>query len=328
MSRPTQIFISYSHADDEFRKRLDVCLAPLKYEGLIATWTDQLIMPGTLWADDIIKKLNASDIVLLLVSADFISSYYCIEVEMKLALQRHQRGEARVIPVFIRPADWSKMPFAVIQGLPRGAKPVSNWPTPDEAWLDVTQGIRRVVEEIGMKAAVSVASGNPRHPTEKASLMAGMRYGAWRGVNEAWFEQDLRSYFHSLGIPWDIVVSYCGRLDLPEYLIRELPVSAQATIDWFDVGQLLIFLTLCGDACVTDPKLRSHTFALFGQLSEKLQTILANHVDAKEIQRDLQKLLLERTRKVEHFAHIRERLLLIATGAAAAAWYENASHEI
>lgn len=327
MSRPAKIFISYCHADDDCRKRLDIYLAPLKYEGLIATWTDQLIMPGARWADDISKNLNSSDIIILLISADFIASYYCIEVEMKLALERHQRGEARIIPVFIRPADWSKMPFAVLQGLPKGAKPISCWSTPDEAWLEVAQGIRSVTEEIGRELAAPSASGKPPLPSEHASLMAGMRYAAWRGKGEEWLEQALRSYFDNLGISWKIVKSYCDRLDLPKYLLEELPASAQPIINWFDIGQLLTFLTMCDDACITDPKVRPHTFALFGQLREKLQIILLKHADSDTIQGDLKKLLTERAHKVEHFARIRERLLLIATGASAAAWYENTRHD-
>lgn len=328
MSRPAQIFISYSQADEEFRKRLDVCLASLKYEGLIATWTDRLIMPGAIWADDIAKNLNSADIVLLLVSADFIASYHCIEEEMKIALQRHYSRKARVIPIFIRPSDWSNMPFAVIQGLPNGAKPVSNWSNLDDAWLDVVQGIRKVVEEIGVNSAASLAPGNHRLLSHKASLMAGMRYAVWRGGEERSLEQALKSYFDSLGIAWDVVATYGGRLDLPEHLTKVLPASARSTIDWFDIGQLLAFLTNCGDACFTEPKLRTHTLALFGHLGETLQTLLANHAEYETIQRDIQKLLLDRTRKVEHFARVRALLLVIATGTMATAWYEVSNQEI
>jgi hypothetical protein len=148
MSRPARLFISYAHADEAHRKRLDVHLSPLRREGLIASWHDRMIEPGEAWAGEIDRNLAEADVVLLLVSADFVASDYCYENEMRLAMDRHERKEARVIPIFVAPVDFGTTPFAALQGLPRDAKPVSTWTNADEAWLDVARGIRRVVERL------------------------------------------------------------------------------------------------------------------------------------------------------------------------------------
>jgi hypothetical protein len=144
--QPARLFISYAHTDEAYLRCLDTHLAPLKREGLIKSWQDRMINPGADWATDIDRNLAEADIVLLLVSPDFVASDYCFEKEMQLAFDRQTRGEAHIVPVIIRPVDFGKMPFAKLQALPKKAKPVSTWSNLDEAWLDVVQGIRRLIK--------------------------------------------------------------------------------------------------------------------------------------------------------------------------------------
>lgn len=143
-----RLFYSYSHKDEAMRDALETHLAILKRQEFIASWHDRGIAPGEKWKDQIDRNLGEADIILLLVSADFLASDYCYEIEMKQALERHEAGEARVIPVILRPVDWKGAPFGKLQALPRDAKPVSIWEDPDEAWTDVARGIREMVEEL------------------------------------------------------------------------------------------------------------------------------------------------------------------------------------
>ena len=85
---------------------------------------------------------------MLLVSADFLDSDYCYEVEMQRAMERHKADEARVIPVILRACDWQTAPFGKLQALPKNANPVTSWDNADEAFTNVAKGIRRVVEEL------------------------------------------------------------------------------------------------------------------------------------------------------------------------------------
>lgn len=144
---PVEVFVSYSHEDDQFRKKLGKHLSLLKRQNVINEWHDRLIDAGEEWADEIDERLDSAALILLLVSTDFIASDYCYEREMKRALERHDAGSARVIPVILREVDnWQAAPFGRLQALPEGGKPISAWPDEDVAFADVTRGIRRVVE--------------------------------------------------------------------------------------------------------------------------------------------------------------------------------------
>jgi hypothetical protein len=145
---PTKLFISYSHKDEGLREKLGAHLSLLKRQGFIDEWHDRRITAGQEWAGEIDDNLDSDAIILLLVSADFLASDYCYDREMKRALDRHDAGEARVIPVILRKVDWAGAPFAHLQALPKDGKPVKSWADEDEAFTDVALGIRKVVEEI------------------------------------------------------------------------------------------------------------------------------------------------------------------------------------
>ena len=143
-----EIFYSYSHKDEDLREELGKHLASLKREGAITDWYDRKIGAGKEWEGEIDEHLNTARIILLLVSSDFIDSVYCNDVEVKRAMERHEAGEARVIPVILRPVDWKKAPFGKLLALPTDGKPVIEWPNKDAAFTDIVKGIRGVVEEL------------------------------------------------------------------------------------------------------------------------------------------------------------------------------------
>jgi tetratricopeptide (TPR) repeat protein len=154
---PVEIFCCYAHEDEEWRRKLEKHLNLLKRQGLIALWHDRLIIAGTDWAETIDAHLETASIVLLLVSADFFASDYCYGIEMKRAMERQATGEAVVIPIIVRPADWHSAPFAHLQVLPTAAKPLSTWPDEESGLTDVAVGIRKALEE-----AAQLSAGAPR----------------------------------------------------------------------------------------------------------------------------------------------------------------------
>jgi TIR domain len=141
---PLSIFYCYAHQDEVLRAELEKHLSPLYRSGQIINWYDGEIVPGTPWNEEITKRLNAAQIILLLISPDFVASDDCSK-EMTRAIERHQMGEAHVVPIILRRVHWDGMPFADLQVLPSGGKPISSWPTRDDAFYDVVQGIRSVV---------------------------------------------------------------------------------------------------------------------------------------------------------------------------------------
>lgn len=144
---PLELFYSYSHEDQDLRDTLDEHLAELKREGVIKPWHDREIFPGQEWHGQISSHLNSANIILLLVSSAFLNSTYCNETEVKRSMERHEAGEARVIPVILRPCDWPSA-WTRLQALPTDARPVTSWEDQDEAFVDIVKGIRRVAEDV------------------------------------------------------------------------------------------------------------------------------------------------------------------------------------
>ncbi|HDR9355974.1 TPA: toll/interleukin-1 receptor domain-containing protein [Burkholderia vietnamiensis] len=139
------IFFSYTHVDESLRDQLEVHLSLLRREGLISAWHDRRIVAGSDLDDSIDEQLEKADIILLLVSANFIASEYCYATEMNRALQRHAAGEARVIPVILRACDWHTAPFGSLMAVPTDGRPVTSWPNQDEAFADIAKSIRKAV---------------------------------------------------------------------------------------------------------------------------------------------------------------------------------------
>lgn len=147
-NRPLTVFYSYAHKDEKLRDRLEKHLSILKREGVIANWHDRRISAGREWEGAIDEHLRSAEIVLLLVSADFLASDYCYDVEMKLALERHNAGEVRVIPIILRSVEWKGAPFGKLSALPTDGKPVMEWKPSDKGFQDVARGIRVAVDEL------------------------------------------------------------------------------------------------------------------------------------------------------------------------------------
>lgn len=187
----TKVFISYSHVDESYRKELEKHLSSFKRNGYINTWTDREIIPGNEWQNVISKELDEAKIILLLISSDFLASDYCYEIEMKTALQKHDKGEAIVIPIILRFCDWKDTPFSKLQGLPLEGKPIKYWNDVDEAFLHVVQGIKTAVNAIAHNSSkpFDVTSGST--PEEQLATIR-------KNVLSAGNERDLRKSLFDL----------------------------------------------------------------------------------------------------------------------------------
>ncbi|HEV2661992.1 MAG TPA: toll/interleukin-1 receptor domain-containing protein, partial [Ktedonobacteraceae bacterium] len=155
------VFISYAHEDEALLRELHTHLSSLTRPGSIVTWYDRKIVAGADWAGEIDAQIEQASIILLLVSADFIASTYCYEIEMKRALERHDAGQARVLPIVVRPVDWKDMPFARLQALPTDARAITTWPDRDTAFVDVVAGIRRAIEDLSQLPASAAHKALP-----------------------------------------------------------------------------------------------------------------------------------------------------------------------
>ena len=145
-----EVFYSYAHEDEALIKGLRKQLSILKRQDVICDWYDREIMAGTEWKGQIDQHLNSAGVILLLISPDFLASDYCYDVEMKRAVERHEQGDAHVIPVLLRKVHgWQCAPFGKLQALPTGEKPVTSWRIRDEAFADVARGIWNAIGQLG-----------------------------------------------------------------------------------------------------------------------------------------------------------------------------------
>lgn len=141
-----KVFLSYAHEDKAMKNQLNKFLVSLIRSGKIKVWQDRECIPGQEWDETIKTELATADIVLLLISADFNASDYIWEKELAISMERHEKGEARVIPIILRSCDYTDMPYSKLQALPTDAKPVTEFSDPDIAYTEIAKGIRRVID--------------------------------------------------------------------------------------------------------------------------------------------------------------------------------------
>ncbi|MBE9139764.1 EAL domain-containing protein [Nodosilinea sp. LEGE 07088] len=182
MKHGVNLFYSYAQKDESYREKLEQHLIVLKRQGTIKDWHHRKIEAGVEWANEIDDYLEKAQIILLLVSSDFLASDYCYEVEMKKALERHNSGKSIVIPIIIRHVDWKKTDFGMLKTLPSDNRPLSLWDDEDEALLDISMGIRSQVERINRNSAL-----------ENASLESE--------ISEALFDSNNVKSFRQVGLP-------------------------------------------------------------------------------------------------------------------------------
>jgi parallel beta-helix repeat protein len=179
LTKDIEVFISYSHEDENLKNELEKHLSNLKRLGLINTWSFREIGAGDEWQGAIDDHLNSAQIILLLISPDFMASDYSYDIEMGRALERHESGEARVIPIILRHVDWTGAPFTKLQFLPNNSKPVTSdyWGSLDKAFLNVAQGIGKEIKKLTSDSSIN----QPR----PSLIVDQMERGGYTTINEA-----------------------------------------------------------------------------------------------------------------------------------------------
>jgi WD40 repeat protein len=186
MSVPLEVFCCYAREDQEMLEHLKKHLMPLQRSGQITVWSDTSLNAGVEWEKELHQHLESADIILLLISSDFIASDYCYSTEMGRAIVRHNEGNVVVIPILLRSTVWQNAPFARLQMVPTNTKPITNWPDRDDAFHDVTMQISQVVSELHAKRAqveadepaltrMQQTSGQKTSPTAQNPLVSSVQ---------------------------------------------------------------------------------------------------------------------------------------------------------
>jgi len=145
--QPKKLFISYSKHDAVHLEAFKKHLMPLSRDEKIITWSDKNLLPGEEWDKSIRHELESSDVIVLLISADFLATDYVMDVEVPRAVERHNSADAVVIPVIVRPCMWQYSSFALLNALPAKGKPITTWENQDDAWREVAEKIKFAVEK-------------------------------------------------------------------------------------------------------------------------------------------------------------------------------------
>ncbi|HEU5377748.1 MAG TPA: TIR domain-containing protein [Ktedonobacteraceae bacterium] len=145
---PLRIFYSYAPEDEVLALQIEAHLSSLIHQNLVTIWSSREILSGEDWSQEVNHHLVEADIILLLISSDFLASDYSYGSEIQAALRKHELGESRIVPILLRPVDWQGTPFAYIQALPPDGRPITSYRDRDQAFSDVVKGVRRVCEDI------------------------------------------------------------------------------------------------------------------------------------------------------------------------------------
>jgi len=217
-----KIFYSYSRKDLDMRNTLEDHLSALREAGRISTWHDLELEAGTEWEPAILKKLDTADIILLLISRNFIASKYCYGTELKRAIARHTEGTARVIPIILGACDWnhSYVPFSKLNVLPTHATPIASWADPDEVFTIVAQRIRETVDQLRTK---KLAERQAKEQQELASEK-GIDYTRLRDLLQAgkWKEADQETATRMLEMMGRQQESWVRREDIQSFTCADL----------------------------------------------------------------------------------------------------------
>ena len=146
---PPKVFIAYEDNDHAYLEELSKHLSGFKRSGKLQTWSTKDLLAGTHKRQKLGEELQKADLILLLISSDFMSSDLCMELMLKAAMQKNKEGSAWVVPIYVRPCKCDETLFNGLQPLPNAPnKPeyVSEWKSSDLAWLNVVNGIEKVLK--------------------------------------------------------------------------------------------------------------------------------------------------------------------------------------
>lgn len=214
INKGSSVMLFYSSApeDEALCNELEKHLSLLRRQGVITTWSNRQIIPGTDWTQEVDVHISNASIILLLISPDFLASDYCYGVEMQRALDRHKHGLTQIIPILLRPVDRQDAPFSHLQYLPSNNQPVTLWENRDAAFLDIVSGIRASVAKVRATSVLGISHSSSPNNRERLILLKRVRAFWIQGMLEqslhktALIALELQEQPDALANPWSLIV--------------------------------------------------------------------------------------------------------------------------
>ncbi|OWY19047.1 toll/interleukin-1 receptor domain-containing protein [Sphingobacteriales bacterium UPWRP_1] len=244
------VFIAFSPADTALKDELEEHLTILQRQGVINVWHNQKIEAGQDFGEIQAQALQNAQIILLLISSDFLASDNAYENEVLKALERHKQGQARVIPVILRDCIWKTGALGQLAPLPQGAIPVTEWDNPDSAFKNIASEIQKIVARFTLQNGAWVYEQNPDSAGSKpkinrwlaavigivaitAGLFAGIAYQ--NKATEAKLEEDKKQLINNLQGDWvnpNTDDSFVHRLQFRENYVGVYSLGNNEEIYW------------------------------------------------------------------------------------------------
>ncbi len=171
-SVPINLLYIYAHADKRFSNELDKHLNLLQQQGVITTWKSQDIAIDTDTDFPLDVQLDSMQIILLLISPEFIASSYCYGSEMEQILARYSAGTVAAISVLLRPTEWQETPLKFLPVLPSKERAISTWSYHDDAFVLVMNAIRDAIAELPHRAIADQTDIQPINEAEASTASA------------------------------------------------------------------------------------------------------------------------------------------------------------
>ena len=146
MSEVINIFIAYAREDKSYLDELRKHLKPFDRRNLIKIWYDGEIIPGTRWEDEIKQALHTAEIILLLVSANSLSSDYFYEKEVSDALSRHHKNKTIVVPIILGYCAWDMTELSNLQVLPTDGVPIDEWEPKSKGYAIIVRSLKKSID--------------------------------------------------------------------------------------------------------------------------------------------------------------------------------------
>jgi len=153
------VLISYSHKDEKWKNIVVNHLRALENMNLIKVWSDRRIKVGSVWEEQIKTAIFSSDIAILLISVDYLSSDYIVKKELPLLLEQHERRNMTIIPLIVGECIWKELPgLSAIQARPLDGKPLSVVKSKNRRDKIITDLVKEIKEITGQKSAAAASS--------------------------------------------------------------------------------------------------------------------------------------------------------------------------
>jgi hypothetical protein len=143
----TKVFISYSHDDESWRKRVCTHLTVLEREGLVELWDDGRLRAGEEWLSRLNEEMLSARVAIFLISASFLTSDFILEHEVPRIFDQHQANGMIIYPFLIKACAWQEVSWlARMQIRPANAKPLASFrsATTDEVLASCAREIAEI----------------------------------------------------------------------------------------------------------------------------------------------------------------------------------------